>query len=362
MRAAFAPSGQNACASQRSRPAARLQNWPASVRTQSPGRGAIPGAHQRGLRAAPNAARDVTSGAPCAPGSAAKQRITNRRFITRVVKRAGRSVCGPAPRETTMRLPVTLNPLYLFSKPCNSASVINERGNFIQALATAPETCFPEQDSPGLRAVTQHIRRLRRASGATAERCKTAAQSPSPRFTTRLGSLQQFGNCCRTSSRNRKRLWQRWPRELGDPTLRQITGNSFYFPVRSGVSPGCYRPSTSRPLGLAACQREPWPNALLVETSAQTEGFVPGKIRRRWLRPVVSSDRRLAVEIPAARSSCEGQGFRAAEIAGRRGALSSSEGNVIESPPPGHFGQLVFDLESEFAKMPEGQVRRERCP
>ena len=211
-------------------------------------------------------------------------------------RRVGAASLRAGSARDNRRMFVTLNLLYRLNKSCNSPSVINERGNIIQALATAPETCLPEQDSPGLRAVTQRLRRVRRVSGATAERCKTAAQSRSPRFTTRPSSRRQFGNCHGLP---------------GDLALRQITGNSFCFPFRRGVSPGCYRPSTSRPLGLSAGQGEPWPNALLVETSAQTEGFVTSEIRRRWLRPVVSSDRRIDVEMPAARSSCEGQGFRA---------------------------------------------------
>ncbi len=121
-------------------------------------------------------------------------------------------------------------------------------------------------------------------------------------------------------------------KELEDPTLRLLTGNSFCFPFRRGVSHGCYWPSTSQPLGLPACQWEPLPNALLVETSAQIEGFVTSEILWWWLRPIVSSDRRIAVEIPAARSSWPAKVSAHAATAGSRSALSSSEGNVLESP------------------------------
>ena len=220
--------------------------------------------------------------------------------------------------------------------------MINENGNIIQALATAPETCLPEQDSPGSRAVTQRLRRPRRASGAIAERCNSVAQSRSPRFTTRPGSLRQFGNCHGLP---------------GDLALRQITGNSFCFPFRRGVSQGCYRPSTSRPLGLPACQREPSPNALLAETSAQTEGFVTSEIRRRWLRPVVSSDRRLAVEIPAVRSSCNPPRFsrmrQLQAVTARYQVLRATFSTSL--PAQGILASSFFNLKSEFTKMPERQ-------
>ena len=97
-----------------------------------------------------------------------------------------------------------------------------------------------------------------------------------------------------------KPLLPRRVKALGDPALHPITGNSFCFLLRSGHSPSVTG------LQQAGLWDQPQPGRavgerfLLFPTLSES-----GEIRSRRLRPVVSSDRRIAVEIPAVRSSCD---------------------------------------------------------
>ena len=116
---------------------------------------------------------------------------------------------------------VTLFPLALIKRPCNSPNVISEKGNIIEAPETAPRPCFSEQDSQGSK-----IARRREPTN----NLKPSAAS----FNSRSSSLRQFGNCRRLSLRNWKRQTQQWPRELGDSALRLTTGNSFCFLTAAG--------------------------------------------------------------------------------------------------------------------------------
>ncbi len=162
-------------------------------------------------------------------------------------------------------------------------------------ILMAERACFSEQGSPGPRAVTPRLRLPHRTSGAPGKRCVTAAKSRSPSFITRPRALQQFGNCCCISSRGRKRLAPRNHRAPGDPALRSFTGNSFGSLPAAGLSEDVTWPSTSRPSGTPTGPEELTTNDCpLVQTR---------EVCRRQLRPVVSSDRRRAVEIPVVRSA-----------------------------------------------------------
>ncbi len=96
-------------------------------------------------------------------------------------------------------------------------------------------------------------------SSARRPAAQAAAMEPGsrlPRFITRPSALQQFGNCCRISSRRRKRRLPRSRRALGDPALRSFTGNSFGSLPAAGRPGDITWPSTSRPPGTPAGPEE----------------------------------------------------------------------------------------------------------
>ncbi len=219
----------------------------------------------------------------------------------------------------------------LSAAPSHDPLVINGKQDIIETLATALRTCLAEQDSPEI----ANCPAAPAADSAFPGRLVSRREPSPPR---------QFGNCLRHACANFA-----WLESAGRSCPTFDHRELVLLSSGSGLSPSVIRPSTSRPPGPTAGLDEPSANAFPFFRLCWNQG----EIRSRQLRPVVSSDRRIAVEIPAARSSCEGQGFRAAEIAGRRGALSSSEGNVLKiASPPGHFGKLVFQPKNEFAKMP----------
>ena len=161
--------------------------------------------------------------------------------------------------------------------------MINEKGNIAKAPETAPRTCFSEQNPPGSNAV-QHRSLPRRANGHNRVQCHPAHKSRSPRVTASFSRRRSSGTAAD---------------RLEDPALRSITGNSFGFLPAAGLSRDVTWPSTSRPLGTPAGPEEPSMNDF--NQSRLPVGI--REIRSRQLRPVVSSDRRMAVEILVVRSA-----------------------------------------------------------
>ena len=136
--------------------------------------------------------------------------------------------------------------------------------------------------------------------GASRQAARDPGRLVSPRVQSRLGSSGTAAG------------------GLGNHALRLITGNSFRFPSRSGLSQRRYL-ALNKPASGTTCVpcrscRPTIPlwrllrkkNGVLRKRDSR-EGSVLSKLVetreiRRWqLRPVVSSDRRIAVEIPAAR-------------------------------------------------------------